>query len=361
MQTESFANEPTSAPTVSVIVIFLNPQPFFEEAIESIFRQTFADWELLLIDDGSSDGSTELARGYAAAHPGRIRFFEHPGRANLGMSAARNLGLRHARGKYLAFLDADDVYLPPRLEKHVRILDRYADIDMVQSDLIFWYSWQPAAERLCDDQVRPFLAAGDRVLAPPEGLLTVLAAPFFSAGICNITVRREVALELGGFEPQFRALYEDQVFVSKIYLEKRVYVLQDYLAKYRRHPGSWVRRLKNSGEFVEGMTNAATQAFHGWLRDYVARRGTNNPLLDEALKKLRAPAAAPRHSSARRLGGAALTLLKQALPNLLPRTLHRRLLQWTWDRQAKRAVRKYRGLCEELQRAALQSRSAVDF
>lgn len=359
MQPDSFASvTPSAAPAVSVIVIFLNPQPFFEEAVESIFQQTCTDWELLLVDDGSSDGSAELAKRYASRHPDRVRYLEHPQRANLGMSASRNLGLQHARGKCVSFLDADDIYLPKRLEKHLAILDAYPNIDMVQSDLIFWYSWQPLAERLCDDQVRPFLAASDRVLTPPEGLLTVLASPFLAAGICNITVRRDVALALGGFEPRFRALYEDQVFVTKVYLEKRVYVLQEYLAKYRRHPGSWVRRMKDSGEFVEGMANAATHAFHGWLCDYVDRRGLNDKMLDEALRRLTMQPAVQKHSSLRRFLGAVITAFKQSLPTLLPRRLHRRLLHWTWERQVAQALRGYRGLCVKMQQVALKSGSS---
>ena len=99
-------------PAVSVIIIFLNEERFLPEAIESVFGQTYTNWELLLIDDGSSDGSVGIARQYARQHPNRVRYLDHEGHRNRGMSASRNFGIQHARGKYIALGDADDVWLP---------------------------------------------------------------------------------------------------------------------------------------------------------------------------------------------------------------------------------------------------------
>src|SRR5918994_2063107 len=97
---------------VSCIVIFLDEERFIEEAIKSVFAQTYENWELLLVDDGSTDGSTQIALRYAERHPGKVRYLEHPGHQNRGMSASRNLGISQAKGEYVALLDADDVWLP---------------------------------------------------------------------------------------------------------------------------------------------------------------------------------------------------------------------------------------------------------
>src|SRR5512147_1824882 len=105
----------TNQPLVSGVIIFWNAERFLQEAIESVLAQTYPSWELLLVDDGSTDGASEIARSYAARHPERIRYLEHPGHRNRGMSASRNLGLQQSRGALVAFLDSDDVWLPEKL------------------------------------------------------------------------------------------------------------------------------------------------------------------------------------------------------------------------------------------------------
>jgi cellulose synthase/poly-beta-1,6-N-acetylglucosamine synthase-like glycosyltransferase len=108
---------------VSVIIPFLNAEKFIREAIESVFAQTYENWELLLIDDGSNDESTVIARSYAAEYPDKVRYLEHRGHQNLGKSTSRNLGIHNAGGDYLAFLDADDIFLPQKLERQVALLE----------------------------------------------------------------------------------------------------------------------------------------------------------------------------------------------------------------------------------------------
>src|SRR5262245_33392805 len=106
---------------VSVVTNFLNAAPYLRESIDSVIAQSHAGWELLLVDDGSDDGSTGIARRAAGRDPARCRFLEHPGHQNRGASAARNLGIAHARGEFVAFLDADDVWLPDRLARSVAL------------------------------------------------------------------------------------------------------------------------------------------------------------------------------------------------------------------------------------------------
>src|SRR5919109_4752706 len=93
-------------PLVSIIIPFLNAEKFIQEAIESVFAQTYDNWELFMVDDGSTDASTEIARGYAQQNPEKVRYLEHLGHQNRGISASRNLGLSHAKGQYVAMLDA---------------------------------------------------------------------------------------------------------------------------------------------------------------------------------------------------------------------------------------------------------------
>src|SRR5262245_24155101 len=98
---------PVKSGAVSVIIIFMNAQAFISDAIDSVFAQTYTNWELLLVDDGSTDASTQIALSFANGNPGRVRYLEHSGHRNRGMSASRNLGIQHAGGEYIGFLDAD--------------------------------------------------------------------------------------------------------------------------------------------------------------------------------------------------------------------------------------------------------------
>src|SRR5436309_14273345 len=99
-------------PVVSAVVPFFNAEKFIEDAIRSVLAQTYKAWELFLVDDGSKDGSTRIARDYAARHPANVRYLEHTDHRNLGKSASRNRAMQTASGKYVAFLDADDIWLP---------------------------------------------------------------------------------------------------------------------------------------------------------------------------------------------------------------------------------------------------------
>jgi glycosyltransferase involved in cell wall biosynthesis len=104
---------PAPAPTVSVITPVWNAEATLAETVASVRAQSFPDWEIILVDDGSTDGSRELARQLAAEEP-RIRWWALG--QNRGTAEARNAAIRAARGRYLAFLDADDLWQPEKLE-----------------------------------------------------------------------------------------------------------------------------------------------------------------------------------------------------------------------------------------------------
>ena len=118
-------------PLVSVIIAFLNEEKFLKEAVNSVLEQDYANWELLLVDDGSTNNSTAIAKAFAQKFPNRIFYLEHENHANKGVCASRNKGVAAARGELLAFLDADDVWLPGKLTEQVAVFLQYPEIDMV--------------------------------------------------------------------------------------------------------------------------------------------------------------------------------------------------------------------------------------
>ncbi|MEZ5905051.1 MAG: glycosyltransferase family A protein [Geminicoccaceae bacterium] len=272
-------------PTVSVIIIFLDPGArFLAEAIASVRAQTFDDWELLLVDDGSSDASSELARAAAAAEPDRIRYLEHQGHANRGMSASRNLGVSAARGRYLTFLDADDVYLPDRLLHHVGILDAHPEAALVFGRHQLWFSWQGATLQ-ADRPVRLGFVP-ERVYAPPAVQVRLLqSAGRYNPGICTLTVRRDAALAVGAFEPEFRGCYEDQVFMSKIFLAYPVFVTERVDSLYRQHDASFTATAAESGEYRAGLPHPTRERYLRWLEAHIEATGKSDPELRQALQR----------------------------------------------------------------------------
>jgi glycosyltransferase involved in cell wall biosynthesis len=291
---------------VSVVIIFLNAEPFLAEAVESVLAQTYQGWELLLVDDGTIDGSTSVARAYAASHPRRVLYLEHLGHANRGMSAARNLGVAHARGRYVAFLDADDVWVPHTLAEQVAMMERHPGAALVYGPIEYWHSWTGSPDDRGRDRVERLGVPADRMIEPPSLLPLFLQDK--AAVPSGLLVRREAIEQVGGFEEQFRGEYEDQVFCAKICLRLPVVAAARCWYRYRQHPDSCVSRAAQSGQ-----AQHARRRFLEWLEAYVEARGVNHPELRRALRAELWPHRHPRlhraTTRARQLAGVIRGLL----------------------------------------------------
>ncbi len=116
---------------VSVLIPAYNVSKFLPKALESILSQTFLDFEIIVVDDGSVDNTKNIVERYTKRYGEKIRYIYQ---ANRGLAAARNTGLRHSRGEYIALLDADDEWLPNRLAEGVRVLDENPAVGLVHSN-----------------------------------------------------------------------------------------------------------------------------------------------------------------------------------------------------------------------------------
>lgn len=269
-------------PTVSVVICFLDEERFLGEAVRSVQAQTLTDWELLLVDDGSSDGSSAQARQWAAQDPARVVCIEHAQHTNLGLSASRNVGIARARGRFIAFLDADDAWYARKLEEQVAILAQHPQAAMVVGASQYWRSWAADASRA--DEVVPVGTTLDAIAEPPRLMLDLYplgsgAAPPPS----DLLLRAEAVREVGGFEASFRGplmLYEDQAFLSKIYRRYPVYVASTCWDRYRERPGSIVAANTAAGRYW-----SVRRHFLQWLRDDLARTGPATPAVHAALAR----------------------------------------------------------------------------
>jgi len=266
--------------SVSVSMIFHNPGAFFDEAIRSVLGQTHTNWELLLVDDGSSDGSDALARRYADAHPDRIRYLHHPGRANRGTGPTRNLGISRASGCYFTELDADDVWLPEFLEQHVGMLRADPSLDMAFSPVQRWYSWSgDPADGKRDWVARPW-PLGDDIIEPP-GLLPVMLENSPQGGVPKgLVMRRDAVEAVGGYPPEFRDMYEDQALLARLALSSRTRIGGTWLYRYRRHPRSMVTVMNTTQD-----RRLMRLFFLEWLDAYLRREGVDHPAVTGSVER----------------------------------------------------------------------------
>lgn len=276
-----------TASLVSIIIIFLNEERFIEEAIASIFDQTYKNWELLLVDDGSTDRSTEIARRYAEQHPDQIKYLEHENHQNRGMSATRNLGIHHAKGEYVAFLDGDDVFMPGKLENQVAILESLPEAGMVYGNTLYWYSWtNKPKDKVLDNIPKPGTPL-DTLFHSPKLLELQLLSTGAVPCICSFLIRRHIIEQVGGFEAKFTGLYEDQVFLAKIFLTTPVFAESGCWEKYRQHSSSACYTSSKEKEQL------GRQAFLEWLAAYWSAQAVPDPTLwsalQQQLKQLRHP------------------------------------------------------------------------
>lgn len=329
-------------PLVSAIIIFLNEELYLTEAIESVLKQTYSNWELLLVDDGSTDDSTAIARKYAEKY-NNIRYLEHPEHQNLGMSASRNLGINHAKGKYISPLDGDDIWVANKLTEQVQILEAHPEAHMVYGPLYRWYSWNGNPEDAAKEDLYGFGADGthpysDSLVEAPKILTLFLKDEFFIPG--GILVKREAINRVGGYEESFRGMYEDTIVLAKICLRSTVYVSSQCWYKYRMHPEACTHV-----SWLKGENNAAEAIYLDWLEDYLTQEGVDEPQIWQALRKTKWRCHHPKLYSAIReiLHPVSSTkkLVKAIGRKILPNLLRQKLKQQWQDYKYSLSARRY--------------------
>jgi glycosyltransferase involved in cell wall biosynthesis len=248
-------------PCVSIVTIAFNGEAFLAEAIDSALAQTFTDYELIVVDDGSTDGTRAIAEAYRARRPETIRVLQHADGGNHGMSAARNLGLAAARGEFLAFLDADDVWAPEKMAEQVVILRAHPDVGLVYGRARIWRSWSGEGEDFFYD----LGVAPDQAHRPPGLFRRQLRNADQTPTTSGSMMRTALVRAVGGCESEFRGMFEDQVLFAKLLLRTSAYVSSAVWFNYRQHPASASARSAAAGG-----DEAARLRYLAWLADHLA-------------------------------------------------------------------------------------------
>jgi glycosyltransferase involved in cell wall biosynthesis len=269
-----------SVPKISIIIVFLNAGKYLSEAIECVLTQTHQNWELLLVDDGSTDQSTGIAKHYVSKFPARVHFFDHDGHANLGISATRNLGLRQATSEYVAFLDADDFWYPDFLERHLAILQAHPTAAMAYGPSEWWYSWTGVPADAKRDFLMEMGVETNALVQPPQLLMAMLTCEGTTPN--GILWRKSAIDAVGGYDESFRGMYDDQVLYTKIFLREPVYALAESRYRYRKHFDSCCAVSLRTGTYP-----AERAAFLTWLENYLRQnRFARGPLWQKVRRHL---------------------------------------------------------------------------
>ena len=212
-------------PLVSVVIPVYNGERYLAEAMQSVLDQTYKNLELIVLDDGSTDRSAAIARGFDDA---RTRYLYQQ---NGGPSKARNAGVAAARGTFIAFLDSDDVWLPRKLERQVTYLESHKDVGAV-------YSWYEVLEPNGSRRVCPASVNNDRfgIITTGYGLLPSATA-----------LRREIFQKIGGFDETFTGFgYEDRELSLRLCEVTQFACLPEVLLLYRHPENIGAHPRKNS-------------------------------------------------------------------------------------------------------------------
>ncbi len=245
---------------VSIVLPFLNMARFLPSAVESVLAQTYPEWEMILVDDGSRPEEGREARAIAARLGPRARVLTHADGGTHGASAARNLGIASTHGAYVALLDADDIWLPGKLARQVEALQRHSQAAMTFARVRYFSDDSQAAAEF--DQ--PFGALREGVYVPPRLTLEFLRDASVYPCPTAVLVRREALNVVGGFDPRFRRVRTDLVAWTKINTRFPVHADAQVVARYRQHAASAVAQMTAAGEYLR-----YELAFYDWLLRYI--------------------------------------------------------------------------------------------
>ncbi len=215
-------------PLVSIIMNCLDSEKYLREAIDSVYAQTYSNWEIIFWDNASRDASADIARSYG---DGRLRYFR--GETTVPLGHARNLAIRQSRGEFIAFLDCDDLWMPAKLEKQVPLFLLDREVGLVYSDTYF-FNDSGSEKRLYSDKM-PY--RGHRFGDLLNNYLISL----------ETAVLRKTALDSldHWFDEKFNMVEEFDLFV-RIGLDWKVDFVPEVLAKWRVHGDSWSWKFPDS-------------------------------------------------------------------------------------------------------------------
>ena len=204
----------SSSPTVSVVVPTFDRLAVLPRALDSALAQAYLDWELIVVDDGSADGTAEMVeRDYP-----EVRLLRQE---NCGVSAARNAGIAEAKGTWIAFLDSDDAWLPEKLERQMEVLAAESGHRLCHTDEI----WIRNGQRV--NPMEKHAKAGGRIYQ--------MCLPLCCISPSSVVMRRDLLNEMGGFDESFEVCEDYDLWLRLTAREPVLFLEEQLLYKHGGH------------------------------------------------------------------------------------------------------------------------------
>ncbi|MCX6026229.1 MAG: glycosyltransferase [Chloroflexi bacterium] len=245
---------------VSVVIPTLNMSRFLGEAVQSVYEQSYTHWEIILVDDGSVRGEYLEVQAIARQDPQRLRLYCHDGHRQRGASETRNLGVMQARGSLIAFLDADDIWLPDKLAVQVEVLARFPRAAMTFNRVRYFAHMGGKSE----ERDQPFGELRTGVYEPPVLTLMFLRDAAIYPCPSATLIHKDALLSVGGFDRRFHKVRTDLAAWTKLTASFPVYADDRVVARYRQHPASSVAQMNAAGDYLH-----YELAFYRWLLRYI--------------------------------------------------------------------------------------------
>jgi glycosyltransferase involved in cell wall biosynthesis len=249
-----------TTPSVSIVIPFFNHQAYITKAVSSIFQQTYHHWELILVDNNSNDGTTEIALEFARKFPEKIRYTHQ---LEQGIPHARNKGLAEARGKYISFLDVDDNFFPSKLADQVAILETQPEVAMVYG----------LTRRVYQNTHRVVIQdvglAIEGINQPPLLAIDWLRILYRLPQIGATLVRTKVARDMGGFDENLQMGNDDAAFHLKLAFHHPIWFHNKEAVTYYRHTSSAGAELNRQ----TGVLGRYIDTYANWIVPYTEQYG----------------------------------------------------------------------------------------
>ena len=208
-------------PKVSVIIPAYNAEKFVKEAVDSALAQTYPDCEVIVVNDGSTDGTENVLRPYIDA-----RKIVYISQINKGLAGARNAGIRAARGEYIALLDSDDLFLPEKIARQLRALQEHSEYGVCYCDLLHF-----------SDSRAPRQFYHHRYTYPSGDVFAPLLHKQFINPLA-VFARRDVFEKYGYFDESLRRSEDWDLWLRLAHAGVKFFYLDEVLAHYRVHAGA---------------------------------------------------------------------------------------------------------------------------